>query len=128
MRMSDLIEDCEDALEFGVDADLEEAMRTIRRIGDVRKKERQNSPAQKAADKAQGDTYRALSKADRDPTLKCPEGFRRNAKGKCQSAHSLERESSEKSAKAITQYKAMPMGGGAKKPSLVDRMKAMFKK
>jgi hypothetical protein len=120
MRMSDLIEDCEDYLEFGVDADLDEAMRGFDRIGDVRKKERARKQRVMAG--------RALTQADRDPTLKCPEGFRRNAKGKCQSAHSLERESSEKSAKAIKQYKSMPMGGGEKKPSLVDRMKAMFGK
>jgi len=101
--MSDLIEDCED--------DLEEGLRS-----------------QFRARKNKGSLSNQLAMADKDPSKKCPAGFRRNAKGKCQSAHSLDQESSEKSAKAINQYKAMPMGGGAKKPSLVDRMKALFGK
>ena len=114
MRMSNLIEDCEDDLEFGID--LEEASAGSQR----RTRERQM--------RGRNQLGMAIRAADRDPSKKCPEGFRRNAKGKCQSAHSLDRESSERSAKAVNQYKAMPMGGGEKKPSLVDRMKAMFGK
>jgi hypothetical protein len=132
--MSDLIEACEYEVEEQFDAVLDEAASRRIIIGakaiEARRKERerQQAPAKAAAAKAQADTYRALNKADKDPNSKCPDGFRRNAKGKCQSIHSLERESSEQSAKAIKQYKAMPMGGGAKKPSLVDKMKAMFGK
>jgi hypothetical protein len=115
MRMSDLIEDCEDALEFGID--------------EVRSSLRDRAKAAKAYRKSDtGKLNAALKVANQDRSKPCPDGFRRNAQGKCQSAHSLDRESSERSAKAITQYKSMPMGGGEKKPSLVDRMKAMFGK
>ena len=114
MRMSYLIEDCEDDLEFGIDED------RFSLRGRTKARAYRNSDT--------GKLNAALKVANKDRSKPCPDGFRRNAQGKCQSAHSLDRESSERSAKAITQYKAMPMGGGAKKPSLVDKMKAMFGK
>lgn len=116
MRMSDLIEACEDDFE----ADLEEA--TVTTWGALRKK-------RKAANETpRGRLLMALSAADKDPKKSCPDGFSRNSKGKCQSNHSLESERASKSKKAVAQYKSMPAIGSAKKPSLVDRMKAMFKK
>lgn len=118
MRMTDLIEACEAEFENELDEGVLDNNPAIRAHN-----------AKKAYAKSDaGKLSTALKVANQNPNKPCPDGFRRNAQGKCQSAHSLDRESSERSTKAMQQYKAMPMGGGAKKPSLVDRMKSLFGK
>lgn len=118
MRMSYLIEACEAEVDgyFLYESGAKKLRLqnyTGQDIRQWRAKEAQKKERRQAEDRAQKNLSRALAIANRDPSKECPDGFRRNDKGRCQSIRSLERESS-----------ARP----AKKPSLVDRMKSLFGK
>ena len=120
MRMSNLIEDCEDDLEFG--DDLEEQMLSEKIIKYPGKT---IAIGQKSITDLRKDAAKdALRKADTDPDARCPRGYVRS-NGKCVKTGSVSgREAMRSLYNAGNRRAAEPQ----KKPSLVDRMKAMFGK
>jgi len=106
--MSDLIEDCEDDLEFGVDADLDEARVVMRGASEQQKRQM------------------ALKMANSNPDARCPRGMVRS-NGKCVDSKSVTGRKAIRSIRAASPNN-QPAAEPNKKPSLIDRMKAMFGK
>ena len=140
MRMSDLIEDVmvamaerDDLVEWQGSShsrslwkDLERTDRELNAL-DKKRNDYNKSPEGKASQENKAKRVAAaLKRADSNPKIRCPDGYTRGEDGRCRKKGMGDKIAASKQQKMTAHNNRS--SSGAAKPSLVDRMKALFGK